>query len=113
MPGSGDGQTDIITGVLCGLVFVYTFCLLCCRRREIDRTNAAVLATLDFLKQCWGMFGEPALCVFYRSVVWVVGIYGLVWLISVGKVDTTRIYRHFDYNTEQQIMIIFYIFMVL
>jgi hypothetical protein len=112
LPGSGDGGNDAGVGIALCVVSMVLMCLLCYIYKQIKMCIAALRAATVFMTHCWTMFAEPLINFALRAVIWTLMIIGLVWIISVGNVDTTKVYKSFKYTPEEVIFIVFYIIMM-
>merc|ERR1712178_167994 len=48
-----------------------------------------------------------------RAAVWGVMLSGFAWLISVGHVQKSKVYRTFTYTTEEWVYLVFYAVMMI
>jgi len=113
MPGSGDATTDLYAGIACCSVSFFFIIVVCCMRKAVARAIASVEAAAACLFSCKSLLLEPINNLIARMVLWAVMLYGFAYLVSVGEIRTSKIYRTFSYTTEEWIYLCFYVFMMI
>lgn len=110
IPGSADGDTDLVLGVGLCVLSAFFLCVMLCMTRAINRAIRVVEAAAACLFDCKTLLLEPIINLCVRMTYWTVMTYGFICLISVGEVRKSKIYRTFTYSTEESIFIAFYVF---
>lgn len=113
MPGSGDAQTDLYFGIGCCVTSAFFLLMACCMRNAIAKAISVVEAAATCLFECKSLLLEPIINLTTRMALWALMLTGLAWLISVGEVRKSKIYRTFTYTDEEWIYIGSYIFLIL
>jgi len=111
MPSSGDSGTDLKLGIACCVVAALFFCVCTCMHKAVSKAIEVVKASADCMFSCRSLLLEPILNLTARVGFWLLTAAGFVYLVSVGEVRKSKIYRTFTYTDEQQIYIAFAIFM--
>lgn len=111
MPGSGDSDTDLTLGIiLCSISAVF-FLVNCCMHSAVAKAIKVVEASAECLFSNKSLIFEPLLNFCVRSAYWAVMLVGGMHLIGVGEVRKSKVYRTFEYTTEENIFLVFYILM--
>jgi len=113
IPHSGDAQTDLFVGIFCCLVACFFLLVNCCMSRAIRTATRTVEAAAGCLFHAQSLLVEPVLNLVARVVMWSWMIAGLAWLVSVGDVRKSKVYRTFTYKDEEIAFLIFYCLMML
>jgi hypothetical protein len=113
IPSSGDSQTDLQIGIGCLCLAAFFLLVHCCMASATTKAVKSVEAAAACMFHTKSLLLEPVLNLAGRCVVWVSMLMGLAWLISVGDVRKSKIYRTFTYEPEELIYIIFYVVMIL
>jgi len=113
MPGSGDAQTDLHAGIFCCVMSAF-FLLMCCwMRNAIAKAIQVVEEAATCLFECKSLLFEPLINLATRMILWTTMLVGLAYLISVGEVRKSKIYRTFTYTDEEYIYLASYVFLIL
>lgn len=113
MPGSGDAQTDLYFGIFCCVTSAFFLLMSCCMTNAINKAITIVEEAAGCLFECKSLLLEPLINLSTRITLWVFMLTGLAWLISVGEVRKSKIYRTFTYTDEEWIYIGSYVFLIL
>jgi len=113
MPGSGDAKTDLHFGIFCSVVSAFFLLMACCMQSAINKAITVVEEAATCLFECKSLLLEPLINLSIRISLWVLMLTGLAWLISVGEVRKSKIYRTFTYTDEEWIYIGSYVFLIL
>jgi len=113
MPNSGDAQTDLYIGIGCCVASAFFLLVCCCMAGAVNKAGKSVESAAACMFHAKSLLIEPVLNLSARIVLWAFMAAGFAWLISVGDVRKSKIYRTFEYSSEEWIMIVFYLMMML
>lgn len=111
MPSSGDAGTDMTIGIVCCSVSAMFLCICTCLNKTVTRAIRVVETTAACLAECRSLLLEPLLNLTARISFWLLMACGLVWLVSVGTVRKSKVYRTFTYTDEEKLYLGFSVFM--
>jgi hypothetical protein len=109
---SGDGITDRILGIIVcvsGLLAIVVALPSFCGGKAVPMCIAVLHATMTFPISTYNILLEPLLNILIRTGLYIFMIWGWLWLISVGQVDTTKVYKSFAYSPGEVVMILYYL----
>lgn len=113
MPNSGDAQTDLHLGIISCVTCAFFLCIACCMTKAIGKAIDVVEAAAACLFECKSLLFEPLINLTARITLWCLMLNGLAWLLSVGEVRKSKIYRTFTYSDEEWVYIGSYIFLMI
>lgn len=111
IPNSGDADTDRNIGIGCLCVSAAFLCVVCCMQKAIERAIKVVEAAAQCLVDCRSLLLEPIVNLVFRMGIWLVMFTAFFFLVSVGEVRKSKVYREFTYTSEEWVYIGYFIFM--
>jgi len=113
LPGSGDAQTDLHIGIFCCVLSAFFLLVCCCMARAVNKAIAVCEAAAACLFNTRSLLLEPIINLTARVGIWCIMLVGFAYLVSVGEVQKSKMYRTFTYSSEEWVFIVFYIVMML
>jgi len=112
---------SVVLGSLFLLMALTLTCLVCCFRDTVDTALGCLVAAADCITHECSLLVEPIIDVALRLTLFTFLLFGLVWLVSSGDVQTdnsatiggvkvTGVKRSFSYTEDEIYMMIIYIF---
>jgi len=120
IPSTGHKSADFAIGLLVLLLGAFIILMACCLKRSLQLAIASIEAACDCLTDMPSLLICPIVGVAIKLLLVGAEFAGLLWLISVGKVERYDmrseyipggITRSFSYEDNEYIYIIFYVFM--
>lgn len=113
IPSSGDSQTDRNIGIVCCVASAFFILVSCCMAGAMNKAVKSVESAAACMFHARSLLLEPVINLTARLCLWTCMLAGFAWLISVGEVRKSKIYRTFTYKTEESVYLVFYMIMML
>eukprot|EP00928_Gymnodinium_smaydae_P039420 TRINITY_DN26933_c0_g1_i1.p1 TRINITY_DN26933_c0_g1~~TRINITY_DN26933_c0_g1_i1.p1 ORF type:complete len:700 (-),score=135.14 TRINITY_DN26933_c0_g1_i1:39-2138(-) len=109
-----------ILGAVFGVIFLIVTCMLCAAQEMIQTAVGCIEASTECLFTMPAMLFQPLLDVCFKVLVYGSLLYGLSWLVSAGKMESSALSisgheigglsRSFHHTNEEKAMLLYYCF---